>query len=333
MRTAVWNAKEYMLYELRYVVVPFLWKKEVYIVQQWKEQRDDISRREHAGVRDEIWNVAEGRLNAAVLIGERRFGTLSEFSVRALAAFLHSDLAEIVVSRFAYLPRCGESPCERTSALAKLNRKLLPHRGKWLPKGKNRCALKCEYGVLYVRSVDDFPLFDGLFFVEGHGTSGERVAMRAAHSCDAHQPKTIVPLQATKARSHHTETGELLKLKPILRRAFEDWDDFSKNMRWEIVYVQHPDAQLFERRQRCDRTEVKKKKGGETGEEYVGRQTALDTEQVFWETEVDQYAVKLVGDLLAALDLCLSAKWLSTRALLAWRKGEQLAKRASVFFT
>ncbi|KAH8613032.1 hypothetical protein ERJ75_000834700 [Trypanosoma vivax] len=307
-RRAVLNAEEYMLYELRYVVVPFLWTHGVYIVQQWKEKRDDICSCEHAGVRDEIWNVAVGRLDAAVLIGERHRGTLSEFSVRALAAFLHSDLAEIVVSRFAYLPRCGESPCERTSALATLNKKrLLPHRGKWLPRDTNRCTLKCEYGVLYVRSVDDFPLFDGFFFVVGHGTSDERAEVRAAHSCGAHQPKTIVLLQATKEASHHTETGKLLKLKAILRRAFQDWDDFSKNMRWEIVYVQHTDARLFEKRQRCDRTEVKKKKE-ETDEEYVERQTALDTEQVFWEREVDQYAVKLVGDLLAALDLCLSAK-------------------------
>ncbi|KAH8619554.1 hypothetical protein ERJ75_000154400 [Trypanosoma vivax] len=131
--------------------------------------------------------------------------------------------------------------------------------------------------------------------------------MRAAHSCDAHQPKTIVLLQATKACSHHTETGKLLKLKAILRRAFRNWADFSKNMRWEIVYVQHPDTRLFEKRQRCDRTEVKKKKE-ETAEEYVGRQTAHEAEQVFWETEVDQYAVKLVDDLLAALIVCLNAK-------------------------
>ncbi|KAH8615719.1 hypothetical protein ERJ75_000555100 [Trypanosoma vivax] len=78
-------------------------------------------------------------------------------------------------------------------------------------------------------------------------------------------------------------------------------------MRWEIVYVQHPDAQLFKKRQRCDRTEVKKKKE-ETAEEYDERQAAHDAEQVFWETEVDQYAVKLVDDLLAALIVCLNAK-------------------------
>ncbi|KAG8339730.1 hypothetical protein TRVL_09442 [Trypanosoma vivax] len=68
MRTAVLNAEEYMLYELRYVVVPFLWMNGVYIVQQWKEKRDDICSCEHEGVRDEIWNVAVGRLNAAVAL-------------------------------------------------------------------------------------------------------------------------------------------------------------------------------------------------------------------------------------------------------------------------
>ncbi|KAH8615888.1 hypothetical protein ERJ75_000533000 [Trypanosoma vivax] len=134
-----------------------------------------------------------------------------------------------------------------------------------------------------------------------------RAAVRAAYNRDTHQAKTIVLLQATKARSHHTETGKLLKLKAILRREFRNWADFSKNMRWEIVYAQHPDTQLFERRQRCDRTEVKKKKE-ETDEEYDERQAALDTERVFWDTEVDQYAVKVVDDLLAALIVCLNAK-------------------------
>ncbi|KAH8608981.1 hypothetical protein ERJ75_001229600 [Trypanosoma vivax] len=203
-RGAVLNAEEYMLYELRYVVVPFLWKKEVHVVRQWKEKRGDICR-EHAGVRDEIWNVAAGRLDAAVLVAERRFGVLSEFSVRGLAAFLRSDVAEVVVDGFVYLQRDGERPCEKRSALATLNKKrLLPHKDKWLPRDTNRCALKCEYGVLYVRSVDNFPVADGFFFVEGHGTSGERVEVRAARGCGAHQPKTIVLLQATKAESRHT---------------------------------------------------------------------------------------------------------------------------------
>ncbi|CCD17933.1 putative retrotransposon hot spot protein 4 (RHS4) [Trypanosoma vivax] len=224
----------------------------------------------------------------------------------AFDAFCYSDVTEVVVDKLVYLQRDGEE--RKKSALAKFNKKQLHlQSSECLGTAENSFVKKCEYYVLYKPSVDNFPVADGFFFVEGHGTSGERVAENTEHSCDAHQPKTIVLLQATKARSHHTETGKLLKLKAILRREFQDWDDFSKNMRWEIVYVQHPDAQLFERRQRCDRTEVKKKKG-ETDEVYVGRQAAHDAEQVFWETEVDQYAVKLFDDLLAALILCLNAK-------------------------
>ncbi|KAH8606778.1 hypothetical protein ERJ75_001087900 [Trypanosoma vivax] len=154
-----------------------------------------------------------------------------------------------------------------------------------------------------------FPIFLWLTvcFLSRATARQARVAVRAARSCGAHQPKTIVLLHATKARSHHTETGKLLKLKAMLRREFRDWADFSKNMRWVIVYVQHPDTQLFEKRQRCDRTEVKKN-GGETDEECNERQAAHDAEQVFWETEVDQYAVRVVDGLLAALILCLNAK-------------------------
>ncbi|CCD20112.1 hypothetical protein, conserved in T. vivax, partial [Trypanosoma vivax Y486] len=234
-RRFVLNADEYRMYELRYVVVPFLRTKEVNSLQQWKERRGDLNCCGHEDVRDEAWRVAVGKLNNALTAASIRFGVLTEFSVRALASFLHSGVAEIVVGGLVYLPRCGESPCEKRSALAAHNTKrLLPHKGRWLPRDTGRCALNCEYGVLYVRSVDNFPVADGLFFVEGHGASGERVEVRAAHSCGAHQPKTIVLLQATKARSHHTEATKLLKLKAILRRAFRDWLDFSKNMRWEI---------------------------------------------------------------------------------------------------
>nr|CCD21871.1 RHS [Trypanosoma vivax Y486] len=221
-------------------------------------------------------------------------------------AFLHSDVTRAVVDKLVYLQRDGEK--RKKSALAKFNKNQLHlQSSEWLGTAENSTVKKCKYYVLYKPSVDNFPVVDGFFFVEGHGTSGERVAENTEHRCDAHQPKTIVLLQATKARSHHTETSKLLKLKAILMREFQDWDDFSKNMRWEIVYVQHPDAQLFEKRQRCDRTEVKKKKE-ETAEEYVGRQTAHEAERVFWETEVDQYAVKLFDDLLAALIICLNAK-------------------------
>ncbi|KAH8605344.1 putative retrotransposon hot spot protein 4 (RHS4) [Trypanosoma vivax] len=221
-------------------------------------------------------------------------------------AFRYSDVTEAVVDKLVYLQRDGET-CKK-SALAKFNEKQLRlQSSECLGTAENSTVKECKYYVLYKPSVGNFPVADGFFFVEGHGTSGERAAVRAAHSRDAHQPKTIVLLQATKACSHHTETGKLLKLKAILRRAFRDWADFSKNMRWEIVYVQHPDAQLFKKRQRCDRTEVKKKKE-ETAEEYDERQAAHDAEQVFWETEVDQYAVRVVDDLLAALILCLNAK-------------------------
>ncbi|CCD20648.1 putative retrotransposon hot spot protein 4 (RHS4) [Trypanosoma vivax] len=223
----------------------------------------------------------------------------------AFDAFRYSDVTRAVVDKLVYLQRDGEE--RKKSALAKFNEKQLRlQSSECLGTAENSFVKECEYYVLYKPSVDNFPVVDGFFFVEGHGTSGERVEENTEHGCDAHRPKTIVLLQATKAESHHTETSKLLKLKAILRRAFRDWDDFSKNMRWEIVYVQHPDTRLFERRQRCDRTEVKKKKE-ETAEEYDERQAAHDAEQVFWEREVDQYAAKLVDDLLAALIICLSA--------------------------
>ncbi|KAH8616175.1 putative retrotransposon hot spot protein 4 (RHS4) [Trypanosoma vivax] len=248
---------------------------------------------------EENWMLLGGLVSA-----DCRSAVLLE--LLAFDAFRYSDVTRAVVDKLVYLQRNGEE-CKK-SALAKFNEKQLRLKSsKCLGTPENSTVKKCKYYVLYKPSVDNFPVVDGFFFVEGHGTSGERAAENTEHRCDAHQPKTIVLLQATKACSHHTETGKLLKLKAILRRAFRDWADFSKNMRWEIVYVQHPDAQLFKKRQRCDRTEVKKN-GGETAEEYDERQAVHDAEQVFWETEVDQYAVRVVDDLLAALILCLNAK-------------------------
>ncbi|CCD19858.1 retrotransposon hot spot (RHS) protein, putative, partial [Trypanosoma vivax Y486] len=200
----------------------------------------DIHERVHCRmlkIVEENWILLGGLVSA-----DCRSAVLLE--LLAFDAFRYSDVTRAVVDKLVHLQRDGEK--RKKSALAKFNEKQLRLKSsKCLGTAENSFVKKCKYYVLYKPSVDNFPVADGFFFVEGHGTSGERAAVRAAHSCDAHQPKTIVLLQATKARSHHTETGKLLKLKAILRRAFRNWADFSKNMRWEIVYVQHPDAQLF----------------------------------------------------------------------------------------
>ncbi|KAH8606392.1 hypothetical protein ERJ75_001516800 [Trypanosoma vivax] len=65
-RRFVLNADEYRMYELRYVVVPFLRTKEVNSLQQWKERRGDLNCCGHEDVRDEAWRVAVGKLNNAV---------------------------------------------------------------------------------------------------------------------------------------------------------------------------------------------------------------------------------------------------------------------------
>ncbi|KAH8618655.1 hypothetical protein ERJ75_000260000 [Trypanosoma vivax] len=174
-------------------------------------------------------------------------------------AFRYSDVTRAVVDKLVYLQPNGET-CMK-SVLVKLNKKQLrPQSSACLGTAENSFVKRGNYYVLYKPFIDNFPVTDGFFFVEGHGTSGERVAMRAAYNRDTHQPKTIVLLQATELPKHRITAGKLLKLKAMLRRGFRDWADFSKNMRWVIVYAQHTDTQLFERRQRCDRTEVKKKK-------------------------------------------------------------------------
>eukprot|EP00758_Cryptobia_borreli_P014957 Tbor_TRINITY_DN5976_c1_g2::TRINITY_DN5976_c1_g2_i2::g.19485::m.19485 len=82
--------------------------------------------------------------------------------------------------------------------------------------------VKVEFHVLYVPNSVNFPVLDGFFFVD--------------------RPKTIVGIQTTLSCTHHTNTSKVKVLLDNLSCFFVDWEEFSKDLSWEIVYVQHLDS-------------------------------------------------------------------------------------------
>ncbi|RNC33097.1 retrotransposon hot spot (RHS) protein, partial [Trypanosoma cruzi] len=120
----------------------------------------------------------------------------------------------------------------------------------------NRIAI--EYWVLYEPRVKNFPLVDGFFFVDSN-------------------PKTMVGLQITTASEHHTIPSTVRQFKDNMAAYFNDWEELSQDMLWEIIYVQHKDNKPITGWQGCD----------------VVRSESVNEESreipAFWKEKVRQY--------------------------------------------
>ncbi|KAH8616342.1 putative retrotransposon hot spot protein 4 (RHS4) [Trypanosoma vivax] len=98
-----------------------------------------------------------------------------------------------------------------------------------IQKGNNR-KLKC--GVLYIPLDSSFPVIDGFFVVEG-------------------EPWTVVALQATFAKQHHTTASEVALLEEELAQCFCEWNIFTDELRWEIIYMQPAGGNAIKTKQLC----------------------------------------------------------------------------------
>ncbi|RNC43666.1 retrotransposon hot spot (RHS) protein [Trypanosoma cruzi] len=88
-----------------------------------------------------------------------------------------------------------------------------------------------EYGVLYLLAAENFPLADGFFFVD--------------------LPRnTLVGLQMTTASAHHTTTSTVRLFKNNMAAYFKGWEELSRDMSWEMIYVQHADSTPMKKWQR-----------------------------------------------------------------------------------
>ncbi|KEG11935.1 retrotransposon hot spot (RHS) protein [Trypanosoma grayi] len=196
----------------------------------------------------------------------------------AVVAFLHEEFVKRVHKKLKEI--VPEETRRRKRCVLEDNFQVHPASQKGIPmlaslqNEMSKIQIKCR--VLYKPSAENFPLVDGFFFVELGGD------------------KIMVGLQVTTASRHDTKTSTVLQFKEYLSRAFDGWEVYSRNMSWEIIYVQHTDSQRMTRWQRCDLPPELKKT-----EENVNRTTEEEellanhkAIAAFWNDEVRQYVVQ-----------------------------------------
>ncbi|PBJ76464.1 retrotransposon hot spot (RHS) protein [Trypanosoma cruzi cruzi] len=120
-----------------------------------------------------------------------------------------------------------------------------------------------NHRVLYIPEAENFPLVDGFFFMDSN-------------------PMTLVGLRMATAGGHHTTASTVRQFTECLAAYFNGWEGSSRDMSWEIIYVQHADSTPLNDWQRCDvvnSDNVSKKEGREIA--------------AFWKEKVRQYQVSV----------------------------------------
>ncbi|KAF5215782.1 hypothetical protein ECC02_011492 [Trypanosoma cruzi] len=123
-----------------------------------------------------------------------------------------------------------------------------------------------ECGVLYVTEVENFPLVDGFFFLES-------------------RRKTLVGLRMATAGGHHTTASTVRRFNECLAAYFNGWEELSRDMSWEIIYVQQADSTPLNDWQGCD----------------VVNSNDVSTKEkkkiaAFWNEKVRQYQVSISSE-------------------------------------
>ncbi|KAF8283308.1 putative retrotransposon hot spot (RHS) protein, partial [Trypanosoma cruzi] len=124
-----------------------------------------------------------------------------------------------------------------------------------------RIDLEC--GVLYVTEVENFPLLDGFFFVKSN-------------------PMTLVGLRMAAAGGHHTTASTVRQFTEHLAEYFNGWEELSRDMSWEMIYVQHADSTPMNDWRRCDVVDSNNVSGADNNEIAA-----------FWNEKVRQYQVSI----------------------------------------
>ncbi|EKF27253.1 retrotransposon hot spot (RHS) protein, putative [Trypanosoma cruzi marinkellei] len=186
------------------------------------------------------------------------------FEYFALKSFMESAFVKAMSTKLTELePPTGRQakPC-----VLKLNLELHPKGYEDLvPSEYEKKKRKIKYGVLYKPWVTNFPLVDASFFMESN-------------------PMTLVGLQMTTAGAHHTKASTVKQFDERLEAYFEDLEELSREMSWEIIYVQHTDSKPITGWQRCD---------------VVDADNVSEDEKeimAFWNGKVHQYQFLLTPD-------------------------------------
>ncbi|ESS55693.1 retrotransposon hot spot (RHS) protein [Trypanosoma cruzi Dm28c] len=154
-----------------------------------------------------------------------------------LRAFMYG---EFVIELAEELKELRPSEREAQDSVLNLNHQGYPTRTVGLPQmDKVKKKINIEYGVLYIPKVENFPLVDGLFFVDS-------------------PRRTLVGLQMTTAGEHHTIPSTVRLFIERMAEYFEGWVQLSRDMSWEFIYVQHENSTMITNWQRCGPVNTKK---------------------------------------------------------------------------
>ncbi|RNC51243.1 retrotransposon hot spot (RHS) protein, partial [Trypanosoma cruzi] len=95
-------------------------------------------------------------------------------------------------------------------------------------------------------------------------------------------PRTLVGLRMATAGEHHTTASTVRQFTECLAAYFNGWEELSRDMSWEIIYVQHADSTPLNDWQRCD---------------VVNSDNVSEKEKqkiaAFWKEKVRQYQVSI----------------------------------------
>ncbi|AAQ15529.1 retrotransposon hot spot (RHS) protein, putative [Trypanosoma brucei brucei TREU927] len=227
--------------------------------------------------------TARKTAESQLMMGNRSAASIS-FESHALFAIVNPQVLEVMAKNLRHL-RPPEKLRGKQSILSSMTPQQLCLTGsEFLPTAGQQPIEKCEYMVLYTPSTANEPVVDGFFFVEGRFTmSPGRQAKKAP------KPKTIVLLQITKLDRHPTTTAKVKKFRENIASYFSDWNTFSGNMAWEMIYINSVDGAVITNWQKC-----------EANDDEVIPARQAEQLQTFWET-IEQFQVTLRDEMNAQL--------------------------------
>ncbi|EKG02541.1 retrotransposon hot spot (RHS) protein, putative [Trypanosoma cruzi] len=179
----------------------------------------------------------------------------------SLFAFLSAAFVNAIIPKLTELKLENDAPPHRCAL------RVHPHEPPFKPfllecLENFKKKINIGFRVLYEPKVQNFPLVDGFFFMDSN-------------------PMTLVGLRMATAGEHHTTASTVRQFTEYLAAHFNGWKKLSRDMSWEIIYVQQTDSTPMNDWQGCDvvnSDNVSKKEGREKA--------------AFWE-KVRQYQVSL----------------------------------------
>ncbi|PWV06840.1 putative retrotransposon hot spot protein (RHS) [Trypanosoma cruzi] len=150
----------------------------------------------------------------------------------AVSAFLNKNLLRAIRLRIKELRLPGRGESHRC-ALKVHSGKSFTRKEVLPPPERLSNPVAMDHWVLYKPKVKNFPLVDAFFFVDTN-------------------PKTLVGLRMSTASKHRTTTSAVRRFTECLAAYFEGWEELSRDLSWEIIYVQHEIYRPMEGRQKFE---------------------------------------------------------------------------------